>query len=89
MLEGETRCGKISTLSFEEGRSATEILIAIRMMAVAAQELGGDVGFSACSMDVKQAFDIVSPESLSFGRERNGHSSNAGRSNFEGTGGGI
>ena len=66
MLDGETRCGRISTLiGFDEGRSATEIPTATRLMAAAAHECGADLGLVACSMDVKQALDNVSPESLS------------------------
>ena len=55
------------------------------LMAAAAHECGADLGLVACSMDVKQAFHNVSPESFELGHERNGHRSNAGRSNFEGT----
>ena len=55
----------LHTFGFEEGRSATEIPTAIGLMAAAAQEWGADLGLIACSMDVKQAFDNVSPESLS------------------------
>ena len=55
----------LHTFGFVEGRSATEIHTAIRLMAAAAQEWGADLGLVACAMDVKQAFDNVSPESLS------------------------
>ena len=49
----------------EDGRSATETTTSIRLMAAAAQECGGELGIIACSMDVKQVFDNVSPDSLS------------------------
>ena len=55
----------LHTFGFEEGRSATEIPSATRLMEAAAQECGADLGLVACSMDVKQAFDNVSPESFS------------------------
>ena len=55
----------LHTFGFEEGRSATEIPAAIRLMAAGAEEWGTDLGVIACSMYVKQAFDNVSPESLS------------------------
>ena len=55
----------IRIFGFEEGRSATEISTAIRLMAAAAREWGPELGFITCSMDVKQAFDKVSPENLS------------------------
>ena len=48
----------------KQGRSAPEIATAIWLMAAAAQEWRADLGLVACSMDVKQDFDIVSPESL-------------------------
>ena len=54
----------LDIFGIEEGRNATEILAAMRLMA-AAQEWGADLGLVACFMDVKQAFDNVSPESLS------------------------
>ena len=66
MLERETRCGRIFTLL---GLRKEEVLLifftAIRLMAAAAQEWRADLGFVACSMDVKQAFYNVSPRSLS------------------------
>ena len=55
----------IHTFGFEEGRSATEISTAIRLMAAAAREWEPELGIIACSLDVKQAFDNVSPLSLS------------------------
>ena len=55
----------LHTFGFEGGRCATEIPTAGRLMAAAAQEWEADWGLMACSMDVKQAFDNVSPESLS------------------------
>ena len=55
----------LHTFGFEEGRSATEIPTAIRLTAAAAQEWGADSGYVVCSIDLKQAFDNVSPESLS------------------------
>ena len=57
--------GDIRIFGFEEGRSATEISTAIRLMAAAAREWGPELGFITCSLDVKQAFDKVSPENLS------------------------
>ena len=57
--------GGIHTCGFEDGRSATEISTAIRLMAAAAREWGSELGVITCSMDVKQAFDNVSPENLS------------------------
>ena len=56
---------RLHIFRFEEGRSAAEIPTAIRLLAAAAQEWRADLGFIACSMDVKQIFDNVSPESLS------------------------
>ena len=64
------------SFGFEEGRSATDI---------PTQEWGADLGLVACSMDVKQAFDNVSPGKPELHHERNGHCANGGRSNFEGT----
>ena len=58
-------CGDIHTFGFEEGRSATEISTAIRLMAAAAREWRPELVLITCSMDVKQAFDHVSPENLS------------------------
>ena len=55
----------VHTFGYEEGRSATDIPTAIRLMAAAAQEWVADLALVVCSMDVKQAFDNVSPESLS------------------------
>ena len=49
----------LHTFGFEEGRSATEIPTSIILKAAAAQEWWADLGFIACSMDVKQAFDNV------------------------------
>ena len=57
--------GEIHTFGFEEGRSATEISTAIRLMAAAAREWGAELGFITCSLDVKQAFDNGSPLNLS------------------------
>ena len=60
------------TLGFEEGRSATEISTAIRLLASTAREWGPELGFVACSLDVKQAFDNVSLLNLSlFMKEMN------------------
>ena len=55
----------LHSFGFEEGRSATEIPTAIRLMLAAAQEWRAELCLVACSVDVKQAFDNVSPESLS------------------------
>ena len=52
-------------LAFEEGRSATEISTAIRLMAAPARKWSAGLGVIACSMDVIQAFDNVSPQNLS------------------------
>ena len=57
--------GCIHTFGFDECRSATEISTAIRLIAAAAREWGPELGVITCSMDVKQAFDNVSPENLS------------------------
>ena len=51
------------TFGFEEGRSATEISTAIRLLAAAAREWR--LGVITCSLDVKEAFDNVSLENLS------------------------
>ena len=56
---------EVHTVGFEEGRSATEIYTAIRLMAAAAREWGPELGVITCSLDVKQAFDNLSPENLS------------------------
>ena len=37
----------------------------MRLMTAAAREWGPELGAITCSMDVKQAFDNVSPENLS------------------------
>ena len=55
----------IRIFGFTEGRSAIEISTAIRPMAAVAREWGPELGFIACSLDVKPAFDNVSPENLS------------------------
>ena len=55
----------LHTFGFEEGRSAAEIPTATSLMAAAANECGADLGLVACSMDMKEALDNVSPESLS------------------------
>ena len=60
----DKRWDEVHTFGFEEGRSATEISTAIRLLAAAAREWGPELGVIACSMDVKQAFDNVSPENL-------------------------
>ena len=57
----KNRCWEnIHTFGVEEGRSATEIPTANRLMTAAAQECEVELGLVACSLDVKQAFDIVS-----------------------------
>ena len=55
----------IHTFGFEEGRSATETLTAIRLMEAAARKWCPELGFITCSLAVKQAFDNVSPLHLS------------------------
>ena len=55
----------INTFGFEEGRSATEISTATRLMAAAARVWWAELGVITCSTDVKQPFDNVSPENLS------------------------
>ena len=55
----------VHTFSFQEGRIATEIATAIRLMTATAQEWRGELGIIARSIDVKPALDNVSPESLS------------------------
>ena len=52
-------------VGFEEGRSATEICTAIRLMGAVARDWVPEFGFITCSLDVKQAFDNVSPLHLS------------------------
>ena len=52
------------TFGFEEGRSATDISTAIRLLAAAARGSGPELGFVVCSLDVKQAFHNVSPLNL-------------------------
>ena len=56
---------EIHTFGFEEGRRATEVSTAIRLLGAAAREWGPELGVITCSLDVKQAFDNVSPENLS------------------------
>ena len=55
----------IHTFGSEAGKSATEITTAIGLKAAAAREWGVELGIVNRSMDVKQAFDNVSPENLS------------------------
>ena len=55
----------VHIFGFEEGRSMTEIFMAIRLMAAAAREWCPELGFIACSLHVKQAFVNVSPLNLS------------------------
>ena len=55
----------VHTFGIEEGMGATEIATAIRLMAAAVQECGGELGMITCSTDVKQAFDNVSLVSFS------------------------
>ena len=53
--------------------------IAIKLMAAAAREWGPDMGVITCSLDVKQAFDYVSPETKpELGDEGNENCSCAG-----------
>ena len=61
----DKRWENIHIFGFEESRSATEISTAIRLMAAAAREWGPELGFITCFLDVKQAFDNVSPLNLS------------------------
>ena len=62
---GRQRVGESPCFWIDEGRSAIEIPTAIRLMATATQEWRAELGLVVCSMDVKHAFDNVSPESLS------------------------
>ena len=55
----------IHTFGFEEGRSATKISTAIRVIAAAAREWGPELGIIVCSLVVKQVFDNVSLLNLS------------------------
>ena len=57
--------GNIHTFVFEEGRSAAEISTAMRLMAAATREWGPELGFIACSLDVKKAFDMSHQKYLS------------------------
>ena len=52
------------TCGFEEGTRVSEIATALRVMAGTAQEWRNELGMIVCSLDVKQAFDKVTPESL-------------------------
>ena len=74
----------IHTFGFEDGRSTAEVSTAIRVMATAAREWGAELGVIACFMDVKQAFDNDSPESLRPAMKGLGVALVFGRSNFEG-----
>ena len=65
MGKRDKRWEDIHIFGFEEGRGATEISTAIRLMAAAARQWGPQLGFLTCSLDVKQAFDNISPENLS------------------------
>ena len=47
------------TSSFEEGRSATDISTAIRLLAAAAREWSPELGFVACSLDVIKERNIA------------------------------
>ena len=47
---------EVHTFGFEEGRSATAISTAIRLLAAAAREWGLELGVITCFLDVKQAF---------------------------------
>ena len=64
-MKKEKSWDAIHTFGFEEGRSATEISTNIRLLAAAAREWGPVLGVITGSLDVKQAFDTVSPENLS------------------------
>ena len=65
MEKRDTSWDEVHTFGFEQGRSATEISTAIRLLAAAAREWGLELGVLTCSLDVKQAFRNVSPENLS------------------------
>ena len=60
---------EIHIFGFEEGRSATEISTAIRLLGAAAREVGPELGVITCSLDVKQAFDKCLPRKPEFGNE--------------------
>ena len=77
-------CDDFHIFGFEEGRSATEISTAVRLVAAAAREWRLELGFIICSLDLKQAFDNVSPLNLSLVRKRDEHSPDLGRSDLEG-----
>ena len=57
----------------------SEIATAIRVMAATAQEWGNELGMTVCSLDVKQASDKVTPESLRQAMERAGNQPGFGR----------
>ena len=59
------RVGESPCFWIDEGRSAIEIPTAIKLVAAATQEWRAELGLVVCPMDVKHAFDNVSPESLS------------------------
>ena len=54
----------IGACGFEEGTRVSGIATAIRVMAGTAQEWGNELGMIVCSLDVKQAFDKVTSESV-------------------------
>ena len=83
--EGGIRCGRSSILLELRKEEVLQTITAIRLMDTAAREWEADLGLIACSMDVKQAFWQHPSGKFELDHERNVHSSNAGRSNFEGT----
>ena len=54
--KGTKSWDEIHTFAFEEGRSATDISTAIRLLAAASRECGHELGVITCSLDVKQGF---------------------------------
>ena len=76
VVKGDKTWEDIHIFRFEEGRSATEISTAIRLMAAAAREWGPELGFITCSLDVKQG-QCFSDES-ELGYEGDEHCSDLG-----------
>ena len=81
-MERDKTWEDIHILRFEEGRSATEISTAIRLMAAAAREWGPELGFITCSLNVKQGQRFSDESEL--GYEGDEHCADLGWSNLEG-----